>query len=266
MTVGVLPQRTNLPYKTTSAFRTPLWLTAGSPENGHANSFPASLLISGAKRFWDHMLISIFHLRREDIAWPAFNSQSPGGWMNSLSAGSHTQQPYLHEQWTTSNASKNRRVRSLLCETNYTSTADSSRSTFLILLYIRAHVSVHFPTLNLSGLGGNLKPCSINFYSGSDSSRSKNSHRVSATSCLCVFSKDSTALSLFPRALSFSSPFSYFIHIYISWLVPSVAAQTNITALQFALFNTNCLNSITELQKRRMSWLWRIFQVWFCHL
>lgn len=104
LTVGVLPQRTNLPYKTTSAFRTALWLMAGSRENGHANSFPASLLISGAKRFRDHMLISIFHLRREDIAWPAFNSQSPGGWMNPLSAGSHTQQPYLHQQWKTSNA------------------------------------------------------------------------------------------------------------------------------------------------------------------
>lgn len=128
--------------------------------------------------------------------------------------------------------SKNRRVRCLLCETNYTSTADSSRSTFVIL-----HVSVHFPTLNLSGLGGNLKPGSINFYSGADSSRSKNS--VSATCC-------STALSLFPLALSFSSPFSYFIHIYISWLVSSVAAQTNITALKFVLFNTNCCNSITE--------------------
>lgn len=68
LTVGVLPQRTNLLYKTTSAFRTAPRLMAGSQENGHANSFPASLLISGAKRFRDHMLISIFHLRREDIA------------------------------------------------------------------------------------------------------------------------------------------------------------------------------------------------------
>lgn len=184
---------------------------------------------------------------------PLIVSHLAGEWIPSLQDPTHSSLICISSE-KPAMLSKNRRVRSLLCETNYTSTADSSRSTFVIL-----HVSVHFPTLNLSGLGGNLKPGSINFYSGSDSSRSKNSHRVSATSC-------STALSLFPLALSFSSPFSYFIHIYISWLVSSVAAQTNITALQFVLFNTDCCNSITEPQKRRTSWLWRIFPVWFCHL
>lgn len=131
---------------------------------------------------------------------PLIVSHLAGEWIPSLQDPTHNSLICISSE-KPAMLSKNRRVRSLLCETNYTSTADSSRSTFLILLYIRAHVSVHFPTLNLSGLGGNLKPCSINFYSGSDSSRSKNSHRVSATSC-------STALSLFPLALSFSSPFS----------------------------------------------------------
>lgn len=158
MTVGVLPQRTNLPYKTTSAFRTALWLMAGSQENGHANSFPASLLISGAKRFRDHMLISIFHLRREDIAWPAFNSQSPGGeWIPSLQDPTHNSLICISSEKPASflkiGGSDLSSVRPI-----------THQQQTLILLYIRAHVSVHFPTLNLSGLGGNLKPCSINFY------------------------------------------------------------------------------------------------------
>lgn len=49
LTVGVLPQRTNLPYKTTSAFRTAPRLMAGSQENGHANSFQHPCSYPGPK-------------------------------------------------------------------------------------------------------------------------------------------------------------------------------------------------------------------------
>lgn len=145
--------------------------------------------------------------------------------------------------------SKNRRVRSLLCETNYTSTADSSRSTFVIL-----HVSVHFPTLNLSGLGGNLKPGSINFYSGSDSSRSKNSHSL----CNILFYSSELVST---RSLVFLAIFIF--HSYLYFLAGVISGCTNkynsttVCAFQHRLlqFNNRAAEKKNELIMENISGL-----------